>query len=94
MSVTLRPALTRRSFAYAITAVAMGLISVFATGVAAQADASRPSNPKPTIVLVHGAWADASSWNRVTARLQGEGYTVLAPANPLRGTTADAGGEH
>jgi pimeloyl-ACP methyl ester carboxylesterase len=51
---------------------------------------SRPMRPRPTMVLVHGAWADASSWNRVTKRLQGEGYTVLAPANPLRGTTSDA----
>jgi len=50
---------------------------------------SRPVRPKPTIVLVHGAWADASSWNRVTERLQREGYTVLAPANPLRGMTSD-----
>jgi pimeloyl-ACP methyl ester carboxylesterase len=41
-------------------------------------------------VLVHGAFADASSWNRVTPRLQARGYKVLAPANPLRGVSADA----
>jgi pimeloyl-ACP methyl ester carboxylesterase len=41
-------------------------------------------------VLVHGAFADSSSWNGVTERLQREGYTVLAAANPLRGTTSDA----
>jgi pimeloyl-ACP methyl ester carboxylesterase len=45
---------------------------------------------KPTIVLVHGAFADASGWNGVTERLQKKGYTVLAPANPLRGVSADA----
>jgi pimeloyl-ACP methyl ester carboxylesterase len=45
---------------------------------------------KPTIVLVHGAWADASSWNGVTKRLQGEGYKVEAPPNPLRGPTYDS----
>ena len=45
---------------------------------------------KPTIVLVHGAFADASGWNGVTERLQDRGYTVLAPANPLRGVSADA----
>ena len=45
---------------------------------------------KPTIVLVHGAFADASGWNGVTERLQDKGYTVLAPANPLRGVSADA----
>ena len=45
---------------------------------------------KPTIVLVHGAFADASSWNGVIERLQRQGYTVIAPANPLRGVTADS----
>ncbi len=45
---------------------------------------------KPTIVLVHGAFADASGWNGVTERLQDKGYTVLAPPNPLRGVSADA----
>ncbi|QAY73618.1 alpha/beta hydrolase [Agromyces protaetiae] len=45
---------------------------------------------KPTIVLVHGAWADASSWDAVTRALQAQGYTVLAPPNLLRGLTDDA----
>ena len=44
----------------------------------------------PTIVLVHGAFADASSWNGVIERLQAKGLTVTAPANPLRGITADS----
>jgi pimeloyl-ACP methyl ester carboxylesterase len=44
---------------------------------------------KPTIVLVHGAFADASSWNGVIERLQRQGYTVIAAANPLRGLAAD-----
>jgi pimeloyl-ACP methyl ester carboxylesterase len=44
----------------------------------------------PTIVLVHGAWADASGWNNVIQRLQGDGFTVLAPPNPLRGLPQDA----
>ena len=44
----------------------------------------------PTIVLVHGAFADASSWNGVAELLQKEGYNVVAPANPLRGITADS----
>ncbi len=50
------------------------------------ADASRP---KPTIVLVHGAWADSGSWNAVTALLQRAGYTVYAPPNPLQGLVTD-----
>jgi len=48
------------------------------------------TDPKPTIVLVHGAFADASSWNGVIERLQQQGYSVIAPANPLRGVTADS----
>ncbi|QEO15586.1 alpha/beta hydrolase [Agromyces intestinalis] len=44
----------------------------------------------PTIVLVHGAWADASSWNAVTRALQAQGYPVLAPPNLLRGLSDDA----
>jgi pimeloyl-ACP methyl ester carboxylesterase len=45
---------------------------------------------RPTIVLVHGAFADGSSWNGVIDRLQRLGYAVTAPANPLRGVTADS----
>ena len=45
---------------------------------------------KPTIVLVHGAFADGSSWNGVIERLQQQDYTVIAPANPLRGVGADS----
>ena len=47
--------------------------------------------PKPTMVLVHGAWADASSWNAVASELQSQGFTVLAPPNLLRGLATDAG---
>ncbi|MFI5845571.1 alpha/beta fold hydrolase [Catenuloplanes sp. NPDC051500] len=45
---------------------------------------------KPSIVLVHGAWADASSWNAVAPALQDQGFAVLAPPNPLRGVASDA----
>jgi pimeloyl-ACP methyl ester carboxylesterase len=45
---------------------------------------------KPTIVLVHGAWADASSWNGEVVRLQRDGYVVRAIANPLRALTNDS----
>jgi pimeloyl-ACP methyl ester carboxylesterase len=44
----------------------------------------------PTVMLVHGAFADASSWNGVIERLQAKGVEVTAPANPLRGITADS----
>jgi pimeloyl-ACP methyl ester carboxylesterase len=48
------------------------------------------NDSRPTIVLVHGAWADASSWTGVIERLQREGFTVTAPPNNLRGPSADA----
>ncbi len=44
---------------------------------------------KATIVLLHGAYADGSSWAEVIRRLQGDGYTVVAPAVPLRGIASD-----
>jgi len=51
---------------------------------------SQQADAKPTIVLVHGAFADGSSWNGVIERLQQQGYTVIAPANALRGVAADS----
>ena len=43
-----------------------------------------------TVVLVHGAFADASSWNGVISRLLADGVEVTAPPNPLRGIAADS----
>ena len=77
--------------AVALTAVAVALPS--AAGAIQPAGGGHggvPSGPKPTVVLVHGAFADASGWNEVTAGLQKKGYTTLAVANPLRGLHADA----
>lgn len=45
---------------------------------------------KPTVVLVHGGWADSSGWNAEIAALQDKGYPVIAVANPLRGLSSDA----
>lgn len=59
------------------------ILSALVSGAAAE-----PA--RPTIVLVHGAFADASSWNGVIAALQGKGYPVVAAANPLRSVTGDA----
>ncbi|GHH61008.1 pimeloyl-ACP methyl ester carboxylesterase [Streptomyces umbrinus] len=47
------------------------------------------SGQKPTVVLVHGAFADSSSWNGVVEKLQSHDYPVVAAANPLRGLTSD-----
>ncbi|MEO3811580.1 hypothetical protein ABGB17_21510, partial [Sphaerisporangium sp. B11E5] len=64
-----------------------------ATGVllgapAAQGHSRAGAKPRPTVVLVHGAFADASGWSGVAARLIRDGYPVIAPANPLRGVAA------
>ena len=57
--------------------------------IVTSAGSARADSNKPSIVLVHGAWADASNWNGVTARLQADGYTVHAVPNTLRGLSAD-----
>lgn len=54
----------------------------------AQAQAQAPA--KPIIVLVHGAFADSSSWNQVIPILRKDGYFVIAMENPLRGVKSDA----
>src|SRR5713101_601115 len=59
-------------------------------GGAAAATRQPSSAPRPTIVLVHGDWADASSWNSVIRPLQDRGFTVVAPPNTLRGPSQDA----
>lgn len=48
------------------------------------------SDQKPTIVLVHGAFAESASWNGVIERLHEHGVTAVAVANPLRSLTGDA----
>src|SRR5213080_4721068 len=66
----------------------LAILIVPAYVVAARSDTG--SGPKPSIVFIHGAWADGSSWSRVISILQQQGYTVYAPANPLRGLTSDS----
>jgi pimeloyl-ACP methyl ester carboxylesterase len=90
MSMKFLNRIMRRSLVLAVTTVAAGLSSLLIAGATTQAAVGHSMGPKPTIVLVHGAFADASSWNRVAKRLKHEGYTVIAPANPLRGTTSDS----
>jgi pimeloyl-ACP methyl ester carboxylesterase len=53
-------------------------------------NAPTPASAGPTIVLVHGSWADASSWTKVIARLQRDGFTVRAIPNGLRSLSSDA----
>jgi pimeloyl-ACP methyl ester carboxylesterase len=66
-------------------------VALLALPIAASAAGHHHASPaKPTVVLVHGAWADGSSWNGVAKVLQGDGYTVDVPPNPLRGLAADS----
>jgi pimeloyl-ACP methyl ester carboxylesterase len=71
---------------------AFALLALFVAGASAKTSAATDERdtPKPTIVLVHGAFADASSWNGVVKRLQDDDYPVIAPANPLRSLSGDA----
>ena len=62
-------------------------LAVFAASVGA--GASYAADPKPTIVLVHGAFADSSSWSGVITKLEKDGYPVVAVANPLRSVKGD-----
>lgn len=50
----------------------------------------RNNSEKPIIVLVHGAFAESSSWDSVIQHLQAQGYTTMAAANPLRSLSGDA----
>jgi pimeloyl-ACP methyl ester carboxylesterase len=78
-----RPRAPRASLLATIVALLIGAAFTASTAVA-------KSSAKPTVVLVHGAFADASGWSEVIDSLDRQGYPVIAPANPLRGVSADA----
>jgi pimeloyl-ACP methyl ester carboxylesterase len=71
--------------------VFLGLVAALATtsGCGAQSPTAPGATPKPTIVLVHGAFANASGWDAVIRMLQTKGYTVRAVENPLSSYAAD-----
>ena len=82
---------TRLSWRVFTMSSALALVAlVWIGGGQATATRQASSDPRPTIVLVHGDWADASSWNGVIGRLQDRGFTVVAPPNTLRGPSQDA----
>ncbi|MEV6272899.1 alpha/beta hydrolase [Kribbella sp. NPDC051936] len=68
----------------------LGAVLAVLIAAVTPAAASDSGGPRPTVVLVHGAWADGSSWSKVTSRLLDDGYTVRVPPNPLRNLTTDA----
>jgi pimeloyl-ACP methyl ester carboxylesterase len=80
--------ITKRSAVVAAgVALAAGLTPL---AVASSPAHHAPTAPKPTVVLVHGAWSDSSSWGGVIKRLQHDGYTVDAAPLPLRGLASDS----
>jgi len=72
---------------------ALAVLALAGVGVVAgtpAAAAQRPAAPKPTVVFVHGAFADSSGWDDVMQRLRKDGYPVRAASNPLRGLAGDS----
>ncbi|MGV2183991.1 alpha/beta fold hydrolase [Rhizobium rhizogenes] len=70
-----------------IRTLALGATITTLTVASAQ---SQDHDLKPTIVLVHGAFAESSSWDAVSTRLTKDGYVTIAAANPLRSVVSDA----
>jgi pimeloyl-ACP methyl ester carboxylesterase len=103
--MNVRHLLARRS-ALGVTSLAIVAIAAIVTGTTIGASSAAGGGPslaerwvahaspadsaKPTIVLVHGAFADAGGFSAEISRLQADGYPVIAPADPLRGLTADS----
>ncbi|MEU7458294.1 alpha/beta fold hydrolase [Streptosporangium roseum] len=86
-----RPLIIGRRSRLAAALAAAFVLAVFLTGTSAASGAAVEHHThKPTVVLVHGAFADSSSWNGVIEDLGRKGYPVLAVANPLRGLHGDA----
>jgi pimeloyl-ACP methyl ester carboxylesterase len=81
--------ITRRVAALTVS-VLSGVALLLNGPVAASAGTAEHAGPKPTVVLVHGAWADSSSWDGVVARLLQDGYQVDVFPTPLRSLSGDA----
>ncbi len=97
--------ITSRGVAMTLLAALLLAVGVFAatSGAGARAATTHPRTAasrhrrgrrarvtKPTIVLVHGAWANTSSWDGVIQRLNAAGYTAYAPVNPLQSLKGDS----
>ncbi|MBZ5738270.1 alpha/beta fold hydrolase [Nocardioides mangrovi] len=93
--MTIRPLSLGTMLATGVALTAVATLGIAAPTNASTADhhsttSTRATSPKPTVVLVHGAWADSSSFGPVTKQLQHDGYTVMSAPNPLRGLSQDA----
>jgi len=90
---TFHPPLKRGLTRCAATGTAiLALTAMLVSSAAARPHKSnvRNATTKPTIVLVHGAWADGSSWSNVYQLLRSWGFKVVIPPNPLRGLASDS----
>jgi pimeloyl-ACP methyl ester carboxylesterase len=83
---------TRRVSLLAVALLVVGAAIGVVLGAGHRASAAVPElrGPKPTVVLVHGAWADSSAWDGVIQRLQHAGYPVYAFPTPLQGLASDS----
>ncbi len=81
---------TRRTSIHLLLIAALSLGVILITSLGAVMNPVSAQDNKPTIVLVHGAFAESSSWNGVLSKLIAKNYPVVAAANPLRGVKSDA----
>jgi pimeloyl-ACP methyl ester carboxylesterase len=82
--------LTRRSGIHLLLIAALSLGVILIAFLGAILNPASAQDNKPTVVLVHGAFAESSSWNGVLTKLIAKGYPTIAVANPLRGVKSDA----
>jgi len=78
-----------RRFAATLAVILTLGLGLSVTATAAASDRYEAQSPSPTIVFVHGGWADSSGWNQEITNLERRGFTVIAPANPLRDLASD-----
>ena len=79
-----------RGFAATLAVILTLGLGFSVTAAAAAPDRYEAQSPNPTIVFVHGGWADSSGWNQEITNLERRGFTVIAPANPLRDLASDS----
>jgi len=93
MNITQVVRRSKLRFTFTMVLAVAGLLipaTQLASSSAATPRSATQTGPKPSIVLVHGAWADSSSWDALVSRLQRDGYTVYVPPNPLLGLRYDS----
>jgi pimeloyl-ACP methyl ester carboxylesterase len=85
-----RQVLTAGAVAAGAASLAVSPLGAAAASAATPTATTLGGKVKPTIVLVHGGYADSSCWNVTISRLQAKGYTTICGSNPLRGIPTDA----